>query len=315
MATSDTLGRAFEYICITCLKEEISKVRPARLVENSSYLRDKFEWGNLDSSMQEVMRKEALAAIPTIMDIEPMIEENSGDILTLRLQSDQEGIAGDVRDILLTRDKKGWVLGISVKHNHFAVKHSRLSRVLDFGKSWYGVPCSRAYWDDIKPIFAPLAKVKGKVAWRDLEDKESLVYTPLLEAFINEVKRAYEKDNSIPAKMVEYLLGEYDFYKVVGVDRACKTDVIAFNLHGTLNQSSKNTKPKRKIPRTLLPTRIVSIEIKPHSNTTVELYLDNGWQFSLRIHNASSMVEPSLKFDINIVGLPTTIVTINCPWL
>ncbi len=34
---------------------------------------------------------------------------------------------------------------------------------------------------------------------------------------------------------------------------------------------------------------------------------DQGWQLSFRIHNASTMVEPSLKFDINIIGLPRVI--------
>jgi hypothetical protein len=37
------------------------------------------------------------------------------------------------------------------------------------------------------------------------------------------------------------------------------------------------------------------------------MYFDKGWQISFRIHNASTMVEPSLKFDINIVGLPSNL--------
>ena len=42
--------------------------------------------------------------------------------------------------------------------------------------------------------------------------------------------------------------------------------------------------------------------------------MDEGWQFTFRIHNASTLVEPSLKFDIQIVGMPTAIITINCIW-
>lgn len=41
------------------------------------------------------------------------------------------------------------------------------------------------------------------------------------------------------------------------------------------------------------------------------MYLDNGWQFSFRIHNASTKVETSLKFDIQIIGMPASIITIN----
>ncbi|WP_279526594.1 HaeIII family restriction endonuclease [Mesocricetibacter intestinalis] len=30
------------------------------------------------------------------------------------------------------------------------------------------------------------------------------------------------------------------------------------------------------------------------------------------MHNASTKVESSLKFDIQIIGMPTTIISINC---
>ena len=42
---------------------------------------------------------------------------------------------------------------------------------------------------------------------------------------------------------------------------------------------------------------------------------DNGWQFSFRIHNASTFVEPSLKFDIQLIGIPIEVdVKFNCKW-
>ena len=37
--------------------------------------------------------------------------------------------------------------------------------------------------------------------------------------------------------------------------------------------------------------------------------LNEGWQISFRIHNASSRVEPSLKFDINLVSAPHSLFT------
>lgn len=50
-------------------------------------------------------------------------------------------------------------------------------------------------------------------------DKENEVYLPLLRAF----KKEMDKQNilfpqKIPKRMVEYLLGEFDFYKVIGID-------------------------------------------------------------------------------------------------
>ena len=140
------------------------------------------------------------------------------------------------------------------------------------------------------------------------------IYVPILEAFVEEIKRACSVHNDLPRKMTEYLLGEYDFYKVISIDRDRTTRVNAFNLRGTLNLDGKVRKAKRRIPKTLLPTRIVSLDFKPKSKTTVELYMDNGWQFSFRIHSADSIVQNSLKFDIQSIGMPTTIVTINCRW-
>lgn len=307
-------GRAFEYICIQRLEKEISKVRPAKVVRNSSYAQDKEDWKALDKHTREVMTKEAESAIPAIIELEPMLEENKGDLLTLKLQSDREGIAGDVRDILLIRDSEKWIIGISLKHNHFAVKHSRLSCVSDFGENWLGMPCSDAYWKEVRPIFERLRKLKGKQAWGSMEDKEDSVYLPLLAAFREEVLKDCQREKSVPSRMAEYLIGKYDFYKMVGLDAQKNTAIMTFNLRGTLNQPSTTKKPGRTIPVAPLPTRIVSFEMKPDSKNTLELYLDNGWQFGFRIHNASTMIEPSLKFDIQIIGMPTTIITINCPW-
>ena len=46
----------------------------------------------------------------------------------------------------------------------------------------------------------------------------------------------------------------------------------------------------------------------------MNIYLDEGWQFSFRIHNASTYVENSLKFDIQIVWMPTSIISIESKW-
>ena len=148
--------------------------------------------------------------------------------------------------------------------------------------------------------------------WSDLENKEDDVYVPLLKSFLKELSFQYEADSSIPGKLVEYLLGKYDFYKVVGVDSNERTEIQVFNIHGTLNKQASKSSKSIRIGVAKLPTRIINIGFKPSSKNTIELYLDNGWQFTFRIHNAATKVESSLKFDIQIVGAPTTIETINC---
>ncbi|EPZ69538.1 hypothetical protein N197_05560 [Helicobacter pylori UM023] len=188
------------------------------------------------------------------------------------------------------------------------LKHSRLSKDLDFGEKWLGVGVSQNYKDTIKPLFEKLENAKKEgMLWRDFPNKEQEIYAPLLQAFKKEVLRIDgNKKNKVPQKMVEYLLGKYDFYKAILLEREQKTKLEAYHFNNTLNRSVKN-KPKRIIPLSKLPTRMIYFDFKPKSFNTLELVLDEGWSFSLRIHNASSRVEPSLKFDIKLLSKPESV--------
>ena len=152
------------------------------------------------------------------------------------------------------------------------------------------------------------------VQWSQVEGKATRFYRPILEAFIREIEVQAVEHRDVPERLVRYLLGRFDFYKVVADDTKQQTIVQTFNLAGTLNLIPRMGVAQRCVPRVRLPTRLVSIGFKEGSNTTAELFLDNGWQFSFRIHNARSRVEPSLKFDIQIVGQPSTIVSFYCQW-
>ncbi len=312
---SNNNGRAYEFVFLQTLNEEIQKYRPSNIIQNSSYLAAKRSWETLSENTQENYKTSSLAAINKIFELEPRIIEAEKDCLNLQIQTDDQGKEGDVRDILILRHDIQWEIGLSLKHNHFAVKHSRLSKNIDFGEKWYGIPCSQHYWNDILPVFRYLDLEKEKkTKFKDLPNKEEDVYIPLLTAFINEINRQYKKDQTIPAKMVEYLLGKYDFYKIISIDNMRITQLQSYNLHGTLNQNSKIQQTSIHIPIATLPTRIVSLGFVPNKTNTIELYMNGGWQFSFRIHNAATMVESSLKFDIQIIGMPTTIITINCYW-
>lgn len=312
---SNNQGRAYEFICLLTLNEEINKIRPARIIINSSYLAAQRAWKTLNAAMQNLYKISSYAAVTKIVALEPRMIEKGEDVLDLLIQADEKGENGDVRDILIIRNHIHWEIGLSLKHNHFAVKHSRLSDRLDFGNKWYGIPCSQNYWDDIRPIFSYLhACQKKHLKFRDLPDKDKNVYVPLLKAFIYEIQRQYSKHKNIPSKLVEYLLGEYDFYKIISIDKERMTQIQSYNLHGTLGMSSQIQKPTMIIPIASLPTRIVNLDFVPGKQNTVELYMDGGWQFSFRIHNAKTDVEPSLKFDIQLVGMPAAIITLNCFW-
>lgn len=265
--------------------------------------------------MQRIMALQKNEAVDTILELEPRMSEEDGGELLLEFQKDGAGTRGDVRDIVMKRTDIKWEVGLSIKHNHDAVKHSRLSHGLDFGKEWFGIPCTAQYWADVKPIFDRLKAEKNKEKkWSELSDKEDGVYIPLLKAFMDEINRAYKADDSLPEKMVEYLIGTSDYYKVVSHDKKRMTLIHSFNMHDTLNKPSKIKASAINVPIVELPTELVMIKFKEGSNNTVEMYLNHGWQLSFRIHNASTEVEPSLKFDVQFIGMPSSIFHIECKW-
>jgi len=313
---SNDQGRAFEYATMQTLAKEIGKVRKVSVIRNSSYVAAQKAWSAVPIDIKRNLKKSAVEAAQAVFDLEPMTLEDGDDVLELLIQPDQAGKGGDVRDVLIIRKCFQWEIGLSLKHNHLAVKHSRLSNKIDFGYEWFGMKCSDQYWKDIKPIFAMLSAEKGKkTLWRNLPAKGNDVYLPILNAFVAEIKRSYKVYGSIvPLRMVEYLLGKFDFYKVIGQDRLRLTQIQAFNFRGKLNRASPRKKPVIIVPRSKLPDRIISIKVRPDKDNWVELCLNNGWQFGFRIHSASTVVEASLKFDIGIIGMPANILTIDRHW-
>ena len=312
---SNNQGRAYEYVFLNVLFDEISKIREVWIEENSSFLASKKAWETLSEEEKEIYKLSALTGVNTVLDLEPLILEKNNDTLNLKIQADDNGKKGDVRDIIIMRENVNWEIGLSLKHNHFAVKHSRLSKKLDFGKKWYNISCSEEYWKRVKPIFDFLEEEKRKkTLWKEIINKDKDVYFPLLEAFKIEILKQNKEEIGLLENMLKYLLGKFDFYKVISIDTKRITRVQSYNLYGTLNQEGVHKKRKIEIPIVLLPNRIVSLDFKPGSLNTLELYLNNGWQFTFRIHNASSEVETSLKFDIQIVGMPTSIISIDSKW-
>lgn len=314
---SNDMGRAFEYACIIELQDRIADFRPVRIIEESVSAARR-AWEYIDNSIKNTCITAAAAYVNILFDAEPLIlecDDTELDIVELSINRDSDAEVGDVRDIVIRRGRIRWDIGLSMKHNHFAAKHSRLSGNIDFGEKWYGIPCDTSYWNAINPIFTRLNTLKKDlIKWHDMTDKEQTVYIPLLEAFKNELTRAYNEDSTLPTRLLSYLLGTRDFYKVVAIDKKRLTEFQSFNLRGELNRDGKHNKAKIVIPVALLPDEIISIRMKPDSTNTVELYLNNGWSLSFRIHNASTIVEPSLKFDVQFLGVPSNIITINCFW-
>lgn len=313
---SNDQGRAYEFICLKSLCNAISQIRSAQIVKNSSYIVAESAWNTLDASEKALYTLSAKSTIDTIFALEPNIVEESFDVLNLYIQTDQNGEEADVRDIIISRKDIVWEIGLSIKHNHMAVKHSRIAKTLDFGSKWYDIPCSTTYWSNVKPIFDFLEKEKAKGTYfRDLKSKEDEVYVPLLKAFVREISTQVKNNDKVPRRLVEYLLSKYDFYKVISIDSRRLTTIQSFNMYGTLNLPSKKTSPSIKVPVINLPTSLLHIGFKPKSKTTILMCFDNGWQFSFRIHNAKDIIESSLKFDVQVIGMPSDVnIKYNCKW-
>lgn len=330
-------GYAFEYAIIISIPESINdwiSVNQVgrcncQIIEDQAFLNTKAHFETRGPEIQRLMLQGAKAGLRKVIEMEPRLAYATvEDPLVIHSRTSQNGIVGDVRDIVFirqlqrshrrtilassTEEDEHWEIGISAKWNNDVIKNSRLAEHLDFCQSWFGFPCSRHYWEDIAPVMAYLNNHLEQ-PWRSLQDKKNTVYRPMVDAFIKEMK-LQESTHNLANLLIEYLVGKYDFYKLMTSTSSRVTNVQAFNLKGNLNQDCEGILPRIVIPpqgRTL-PTRIVSIERYLERPAWVEIILDNGWQFSFRLHSAESLIVTSLKFDVRFRGTPLT--TWTEPW-
>lgn len=313
-------GKAFEYACAVVLFQKYSEYTSVTLLDSAQMQTAQKAFNGLGEKEKNDYILGAEAAVKIIDRLEPKLS-SSKSAMAISLQTDSAGIAGDVRDVLCLRGKE-WNIGLSCKHNHQAVKHSRLSDKIDFGKEWFDRPCSQEYFEAVKKVFTPLrkmrddSKLQGSPAqWDIIGDKEAKCYIPVLEAFMSELHRLdVTYPGEIPARLIKYLIGINDFYKVIMNDKKRFTMIESININGTLNQKEGKKKALIDVPLMKLPTRFYEVDFKEGSKNTIVVVCDEGWNVSMRIHNASSKIEPSLKFDVQLMAMPSSILTQIEPW-
>ncbi len=313
-STQTKNGKAFEYAILKEFYEKLQRVTSIEVITNGAYTTAKKHFDSFDKPIQSEFLLYSSFAVNFLIDIEPRLSNSfdKNDILQLEILTDDKGQDGDVRDVVAIRLLQKWEIGVSAKNNHKAVKHSRLSNKIDFGKKWIGIPVSKTYFDEVKPIFNSLDKMRKESnktkTWESLGDYHSLVYEPVLESFKKELLRIYNTNpTKVASTLVKYLIGNKDFYKVIKSKN--NIEIQAYNLHGMLNLPFEDIEPKFNTPVVNLPTKIVDIFYKEKTKTTLIVELNNDWKLSFRIHNASSRIEPSLKFDINLLNAPKTLFT------
>lgn len=308
-------GKAFEYSLAYQYYRHLRSIgKSVNLIEDSAMSVARGFYNELNDAKKQGFDLAAQNTIDSMLKIEPGLyaQKNRDDILSIMLQNDDEGKDGDVRDVVFSRINPSWEIGFSAKNNNDAVKHSRLSHILDFGKEWVGCPCSETYWKEIRPVFDYLKKKKDEgLNFDSLGDaKIDFVYKPLLSAFRKEMIKIYKDNDDIPEKLIKYLIGKHAFYKIIKDDSHNLVVVKAFNLNNELNKTVNSVKSKYKTAKINFPTRIVEFApMKGREDTTLDMIMDGGWEISFRIHNADKTIVLSLKFDIQLLGNPPVLFT------
>ena len=287
-------GKGFEWAVALIAKEMFG----IRLLHSDEARHAASCFSSLSSLKQQSFRACAEKAVAYVADIEKLRPDVAGSV---GLSNDSAGAHGDVRDVILKLS--GREIGISCKTNHEAFKHSRLSGKIDFVKKWgLGAGCSDQYWSAVRPIFSELAELRKKssarIKWSELGDYQARYYIPVLDAWRTELLRVAGGDDAesklAATALCRYIIGEIDFWKIIS--RPDQVRLYAFNTQKSLGTN-----------KTVLPNRILGIDNHDGSQYSMTVRMNEGYQFNFRLHNASSRVEPSLKFDVQSEGLPNHI--------
>jgi len=283
-------------------------------MESKALVQARQSFEQFDLCMQKELLHAANAGVLSLALLEPRLfaQQTIVDELFLQLSEDRAGQLGDVRDIVAKRPMQDWEVGLSAKHNHKALKSPRLSNAASFGRAWLQVDCSDEYRTTVTEIFAPILELAGKSTWRDFGESNKLaMYAALLSAFKEELERqAANHGSMVPENLLRFLLGNQDFYKLMRM--GATTQLQPFNIYGTLGKGIGSNRPVTAVRRLPLPTEFLKIAIV--SGTTMHLYCDKGWQISLRVHNKDSFIQPSLAFDVNLIGQPSELFTLLMPF-
>ncbi len=278
--TQTQSGRAFEYALARAFGDKFGVEPKGKAATNAR--------GHYESS-NDILRMDRAARIVQ----EFLVREDSRikSLSGIEMKGDSQGAQGDVRDVVLRVGSEE--IGLSAKRSNDALKHSRLSDKIDFGQQWGNKPVSDKYWQRVRPIFARLREAKeARTLFRDIPDKADGIYIPVMRAFADEFKRLCDEfGKEFTSRVFEYIVGRHDFYKIILNGKTVR--IQPFNLRGTLHWGSTWR----------VPSRVIEVHLPSGKSNRVEVTLNDGWQLSFRIHNASSMAEPSLKFDVRFIGV------------
>jgi len=179
-------------------------------------------------------------------------------------------------------------LNLSVKHNHFALKHQRPSTTaircgfapkskedLEFRKDLGNI--TGAFIINSSKDY-PDATLFNEIKSQSPTYINKNLYFPvcnLISGFINKYS-----DRINVVTLFKFLVGDTDFYKVT-----------AFKKQIVIEEFARLQKP-------------TSVTTRLKGDSYIILNFSNGWDISLRLHTASSKIgkNPSLKFDTLLIN-------------
>ena len=273
MPIPNTLGRSYEY----ALCEKI-----VSLFSNISFTNRALEEQRKDISHYETLSESEKQAYDL------SVSKICNDWLNTKILDDQSysldrlpdsaGVNGDVTDIRLESNLS--TLNISLKHNHNALKHPRLTRV----PTWIDIKADSNYrrlYDTCWTNFIQMAEKLNPNAtlFRELVDiEENFIFDNLYNPLCNLVSN-YLSNNISNIKQVQslfkFMVGKYNFYKVIDTrDSVVIQDFIDMPM----------------------PT---DVKIQQTDKSYIQMNFDNGVILTLRLHTASSRISTkSIKFDV-----------------
>ncbi len=290
-------GNALEYAVAKQMADSVG----VPIVPISSANKAKEDFMSQTANEQILLMEVAAKGVSYILKIEKPLSVTEDSVV--RMQPDNKGREGDPRDIILSLKDKD--IGISVKRNNDVMKNSWLQRNNpDFGDMWQlGASVSSAYSAKIKSIFCYVdnAKENGMTRWNQLgQEKNENIYVPILNAFCNEFISLAASCSSASENFVRYMVGNCDYYKLMAYikSRPHKVIVQGYNFDETMSCA------QTPYPKSLLSATVTS-------DTTLKLSFDGGWEFSMRIHNATANLEDSLKWDVRLKAHPAEVYSHN----
>jgi hypothetical protein len=287
MTQSNSQGRALEYIILKRILENLEDkkiILTARTEANQKRDSVKFEELNSQDKLQHT-----LYADRVLMWLKERFNIEKATEIKIDRLSDVDAVAGDVTDINLEID--GEKINLSIKHNHFALKHQRPPTLaVRCGFIPSGIE-DKNYRNSLEKIYGNFHKERKNLAPKALDFKDlknvspefinKNLYLPVCELTVNFIN-SYPLNKNVSSSLFSFLIGNKNFYKVTAIK-------------GTIHIQEYADIPNP-----------ISVTAELKGDSYVLLKFSNNWILSLRLHTAKTAItdNPSLKFDTQAIENP-----------